>query len=135
MSLIRVRTRPHVGMGAVPDWCDWVPFSSVYDACTPPLIAPGGRDATIPAPPPPPPIDTTPGSPTYGQATVDGHAVDTPCDARRLQGTIPRCNSAFQALNPDCSACQFDWSRPGSLIGLAVGGLLAVGLVFALVKK
>ena len=114
---------------------------------------PGQPSANLPMPVAiqAPQIDTTPGSPTYGQAMVNGQVVSTPEQAQQLidqqiaeqaaanaaavqvaMGTQAQGQCAVQAaqcgaftsVSPDCTDCTFDPTKPLFLI--LVFGLLAV---------
>jgi len=98
----------------------------------------------------PPQIDTTPGSPTYGQAMVDGHVVASAADAGTMldQQQIEQI-AAWQAQNQEAfdSMTPFatipgisDWSNPLDalnpsnwspntilLVGLAVAAVFMFG--------
>ncbi len=103
----------------------------------------------------PPVIDVTPGSPTYGQATIDGQVVGTEEQARVLinrqideadaatkaallaamgQQASVNCIaladdcSMFTSPNAECTACVFDPTKPAFL-------LLVFGAVALLVAK
>ncbi len=146
MSLVRVLTRPHVGMGRLgmypgdlcydPNRPSWLPY--VVDSATEGLCWWGNdsakQDVALAQAAEAAKIRAASGDSTNPDLALPGSDADVIRAAAAKTANQTLSCTGFQSLNKNTGQCEFDPSKT-SFIVLAIGGIVALGLVVVLAKK